>query len=61
MRDRFPLLTAVAVEAMWMPASSVGVEYSFSVYKHQREGLSEENMEGLVMLYYSGDIEGRFE
>ena len=65
MRDRFPLLTVVALDAMWMPVSSVDVERSFSIYKHllddRREGLSEENTERLVMLYYNGDIEGRFD
>ena len=65
MCDRFPLLTAVALEAMWIPVFSVDVERSFSFYKHllndQRKGLSEGNMERLVMFYYNGDIEGRFE
>ena len=47
MQDRFPLLTEVALQSMWMPVSSVDVERSFSIYKHllddRREGLTEEN------------------
>ena len=48
MRDRFPLLAAVAMEAIWMPVASDDVERSFSQYKHllddRRESLSEENV-----------------
>ena len=61
MQDQFPLLTEVALDAMWIPVSSVDVKRSFSIYKHlddRGEGLSEENTELLVMLYYNGDIEG---
>ena len=53
MQDCFLLLAEVALDAMWMPLSSVDVERSFSIYKHlldDRRGLSEENTERLVML-----------
>ena len=63
-RGRFPLLSAIASEAIWMPVASVDVERSFSQYKHllndRRESLTEENTKRLVMLYHNGDIEGRF-
>ena len=53
--ERFPL---------WMPVTSVDVERSFSQYKHilneRRESLTEENTKRLLMLYFNGDIEGRF-
>ena len=65
MRDRFPLLAAVAMEAIWMPVASVDVERSLSQYKYllndRRESLSEENTERLVMLYHNGDIERHFD
>ena len=55
--DRFPLLSAVASEAIWMPVASVDVERSFSLYKHllndRRESLTEDNTKRLVMLYYN--------
>ena len=47
-----------------MPATSVDVERSFSLYKHllndRRESLTELNTRRLVMLYFNGVIEGRF-
>ncbi|ESP02112.1 hypothetical protein LOTGIDRAFT_157260 [Lottia gigantea] len=43
----FPLLAAVAKDAIWMPVASVDVERSFSQYKHllddTRESLTEEH------------------
>ena len=64
MHSQFPLLSAVARDAIWMPVASVDVERSFSQYKHllndRRESLTDENTERLVMLYHNGDIEGRF-
>ena len=55
MCSRFPLLSAVAMEAIWMPVASVDVEQRFSNYKHvlndRRESLTEENTQRLVMLY----------
>ena len=44
---RFPNLAAIAMQAIWMPVTSVDVERSFSQYKHilndRRESLTEEN------------------
>ena len=64
MKDHFPNLATIASHAIWMPVASVDVERSFSQYKHllndRRENLTEENTKRLVMLYYNGDIEGRF-
>ena len=64
MKDRFPSLSRIAADAIWMPATSVDVERSFSLYKHllndRRESLTELNTRRLVMLYFNGDIEGRF-
>ena len=44
MKGRFPLLATIAVDAMWMPVTSVDVERSFSQYKHllndRRESLN---------------------
>jgi hypothetical protein len=61
---RFPLLSSIARGAIWMPVTSVDVKRSFSQYKHllndRREGLTEENTKCLLMLYYNGDVEGRF-
>ena len=62
--ERFPALSSIAVDALWMPVTSVDVERSFSQYKHilneRRESLTEENTKRLLMLYFNGDIEGRF-
>ena len=62
--DRFPLLAAIASEMIWMPVTSVEAERSFSNYKHihndRRESLTQENTKRLMMLYYNGDVEGRF-
>ena len=64
MKNRFPILSAIAADAIWMPVVSVDVERSFSQYKHilndRRESLTEQNTKRLVMLYFNGDIEGRF-
>ena len=64
MRGRFPLLSHIALDAIWMPVTSVDVERSFSQYKHllneRRESLTDENTRRLMMLYYNGDIEQRF-
>lgn len=64
MSSRFPLLSKIATECIWMPVSSVDVERSFSNYKHlmndRRERLTEENIRRLMILYYNGDIEQRF-
>ena len=61
---RFPLLSSIAKRVIWMPVTSVDVERSFSQYKHllsdQREGLAKDNTRHLLMLYYNGDIQGRF-
>ena len=64
MKFRFPNLSAIALDAIWMPVASVDIEHSFSQYKHilndRRESLTEQNTKRLVMLYFNGDIEGRF-
>ena len=64
MKDRFPHLSTIGAAAIWMPVASVDVERSFSQYKHilndRRESLTEQNTKRLVMLYFNGDIEGRF-
>ena len=63
MTDRFPILSAIARDAIWMPVTSVDVERSFSLYKHllndRRERLTEENTKRLMMLYFNGDIKGQ--
>ena len=63
-RNQFPLLSSIALAAIWIPVTSVDVEHSFSQYKHilngQGESLIEENTKKLVMLYFNEDIEGRF-
>lgn len=63
-QDRFPTLSSIATEAIWMPVTSVDVERSFSSYKHilndKRESLTDENTKRLIMLYFNGDLEGRF-
>ena len=52
MRSRFPLLSAVAMEAIWMPVTSVDVESSLSQYKHllndRRESLTEKKHPALT-------------
>ena len=62
MSDCFPLLSAVASEAIWMPVASVECEQSFSQYKYllndRRESLTEENTKRLVVLCHNGAIEG---
>ena len=62
MAERFPLLSAVALDSIWMPVASVDCERSFSQYKHilndRRVSLTEENTKRLIMLYHNGDIEG---
>lgn len=64
MTGRFPLLSSIALDAIWLPVTSVDVERSFSQYKHllsdRRESLTEDNTRSLIMLYYNGDIEHRF-
>ena len=64
LQDRFPVLASIATDATWMPVTSVDVERSFSQYKHllndRRESLTEDNTKRLLMLYFNGDIEGRF-
>ena len=64
MTERYPLLSAIAMDAIWMPVASVDCERSFSQYKHilndRRVSLTEENTKRLLMLYHNGDIEGRF-
>lgn len=64
MSTRFPLLSKIAIECIWLPVSSVDVERSFSSYKHllndRRERLTEENVRRLMILYFNGDIEQRF-
>ena len=64
MKTRFPILSAIAADAIWMPVVSVDIERSFSQYKHilndRRESLTEQNTKRLVMLYFNGDIEERF-
>lgn len=63
MQGRFPILTLIASDAIWMPVSSVDVERSFSQYKHllndRRESLTDDNTRRLMMLYFNGDIEHR--
>lgn len=63
--SRFPSLAEIAREVLWMPVASVDVERSFSQYKHllndHRHSLSESNTKQLIMLYFNGDIESRFE
>jgi hypothetical protein len=63
MSSRFPNLSKSALEAIWMPVSSVDVERSFSQYKHvmndRRQNLTAEHTRQLSMLYFNGDCEGR--
>ena len=60
---RFRQLSEVALEAIWMPVSSVDVERSFSQYKHllndRRESLTQSNTKMMAMMYFNGDIEGQ--
>ena len=61
MKTRFPILSAIAANAIWLPVVSVDVERSFSQYKHILNDRRERaNTKILVMLYFNGDIEGRF-
>ncbi|XP_041480924.1 uncharacterized protein LOC121428390 [Lytechinus variegatus] len=64
MSVRFPGLASIAMDAMWMPVSSVDVERSFSQYKHilddKRENLTPENTKMMTMLYYNADVERQF-
>ena len=57
-KTRFPILSAIAANAIWMPVVSVEVERSFSQYKHilndRRESLTEQNTK---RLYFNGDIQ----
>ena len=61
MVERYPLLSAVAINAIWVPIASVDWERHFSQYKHilndRRVSLSEENTKRLLMLYHNGDID----
>ena len=63
MAGRFRQLSEVALEAIWMPVSSVDVERSFSQYKHllndRRESLTQSNTKMMAMMYFNGDIEGQ--
>ena len=63
MTDRFPILSSIARDAIWMPVTSVDIERSFSQYKHllndRRDGLTEENTKTLMMLYFNGGVEGQ--
>ena len=64
MTERYPLLSVIAMDAIWMPVASVDCEHSFSQYKHilndRKVSLTEENTKRLLMLYHNGDIKGRF-
>ena len=64
MVGRFPLLSQIALNAIWMPVTSVDVERSFSQYKYllneRRESLTQDNTKRLMLLYFNGDIEHRF-
>ena len=60
MRGRFPLMSHIASGAIWMPVTSVDVERSFSQYNERWESLTDDNTRRLMMLYYNGDIEQRF-
>ena len=58
--DPFPLLSAVATDAICMPVASVDCERDSgcSQYKHlnsRRVSLSEESTRRLVMLYHNSD------
>ena len=63
LQERFPTLSAVAREAIWIPVSSVDVERSFSQYMLNefvgRESLADDNTKKLMQLYYNGDIGDR--
>ena len=58
MSGRFPLLSKIAVNYIWMPVTSVDIECSFSEYKHllngRRERLTEENTRQLMILIIMG-------
>lgn len=62
MGERFPLLSLVAQDVIWMPMSGVDVERSFSKYKHilndRRENLTDHET---LVLYHNSDVEGRFQ
>ena len=64
MAGRFPNLSSIAKEVIWMPVASVDVERSFSQYKHllndRRESLTQQNTKMLAMMYFNGDIENQF-
>ena len=64
-KDRFPTLASIASNIIWMPVTSVEVERSFSSYKHilndRCESLTDENTKRLLMLYFNGDVEQRFQ
>ena len=64
MTERYPLLSAIAMDAIWMPVASVDCECSFSLYKHIlndiRVSLTDENTKRLLLLYHNGDSEGHF-
>ena len=62
MTEHYPLLSAIAIDAVWIPVTSVDYEHSFSQYKHilndRGVRLTEENTKRLLTLYHNGDIEG---
>ena len=61
---RMPILTSLALKYVFFPWSSVEVERSFSAYGNvfgdKRRNLTDKNTRDLVMLYFNGDVEGRF-
>ena len=64
-KSRFPLLEQIANKVIWIPVTSVDIKRSFSQYKHllnkQCESLTLKNTKQLIMLYYNGNLEKRFE
>ena len=65
MESRFPQLSSIDLDAIWLPVTSVDAESFLSQDKHllndQRESLTEENIKKLLMLFYNCDLQGHFD
>ena len=60
LKDNLSLLSALVLETLMPPVSNAQVERSFSIYrkvlKPERYSLKEENLEGLLMMYFNKNI-----
>jgi len=60
MADSLPHLSEIALDYIWLPASSCAVERSFSKYNTildtNRQSLSEETLQSLNMLYFNNNL-----